>query len=125
MIRQKTNMLGKSWRKLLTVMVMSQQMVRCIHGARTPEASWVWERGSLAPIHPNTSDLCQRSPWSRSLQEGSRASPSPSLEVCSAGAETTVDSLDWETLQVLNQNLNFLNAVIVILYICIVLLHNY
>ncbi|KAM7413982.1 hypothetical protein PAMA_019007 [Pampus argenteus] len=40
---------------------------------------------------------CKR--FDRSLQEGSRASPSLSLEVCSAGAETTVDSSAWETLQ--------------------------
>ncbi|KAA8590562.1 hypothetical protein FQN60_014496, partial [Etheostoma spectabile] len=67
--------------------------------ALTKGASLVWGRGSSAPIHPNTSDPCQRSPWSRSLQGESKASPSLSLEVCLAGAETTVDSSGWETQQ--------------------------
>lgn len=76
-------------------------MVSCILGARTPGGSWVWAQTSNAWIHLSMSDLCQRSQWSRSLQVESRASPSLSLEECLAGAEMTVDSLDWVTHKVL------------------------
>lgn len=76
-------------------------MVSCILGARTPGGSWVWAQTSNTWIHPSMSDLCQRSQWSRSLQVESRASPSLSLEECLAGAEMTVDSLDWVTHKVL------------------------
>lgn len=76
-------------------------MVSCILGARTPGGSWDWAQTSNTWIHPSMSDLCQRSQWSRSLQVESRASPSLSLEECLAGAETTVDSLDWVTPKVL------------------------
>lgn len=76
-------------------------MVSCILGARTPGGSWVWAQTSNTWIHPSMSDLCQRSQWSRSLQVESRASPSLSLEECLAGAEMTVDILDWVTHKVL------------------------
>lgn len=91
------------------------QMVRCTHGARTPEASWVWGRARPALIHLNTSDLCRRSLWSRSLQGESRASPSPCLEVCSAGGGTTVDSSGWETGQV--ERLVFLSYIYYNIYV--------
>lgn len=79
---------------------ISLQMVRCIRGAKNPAVNSVWGRRSSAPIHPNTSDLCQPSLWSRSLQGESRALPCPSLEGCSAGAETTADNSGWGTRQV-------------------------
>ncbi len=82
------------------VMVVSVQMVRCTYGVRTPEASWVWGRGSSMPVHHSTSELCRRSPWSRLLQGGIRASPSLCPEACSAGAEMTADNSGWETRQV-------------------------
>lgn len=81
-------------------MGISPQLVRCIHGASTPEASSVWDRGSLTPVSPNIFRLSHWSRWSRLLQGGNRALPSPCLGVCLAGAEMTVDSSDWETGQV-------------------------
>lgn len=78
-------------------MVIPPQRVRCIRGVRTPEASLVWGRGRSALFPPNTTNPCQQSHWSRSLRGVSRASRSPCLGVCLAGAETTMDSLGWGT----------------------------
>ncbi|MEQ2212040.1 hypothetical protein XENOCAPTIV_023723, partial [Xenoophorus captivus] len=64
-----------------------------------PGVSWDWIGVILEADHPNTSELCQPSLWFRSLWEESTALPSLRPDAFSAGAETTADSSDWETLK--------------------------